>query len=98
MPKWVQHKSGQGKKWEVDAVHLESYAVKRSATSVSRFLLPIEEYALTDPLEQWETCTRDYAHITDDAMRVAFRVPPGCRFQWSEKDHDAIVIQRKVEP
>lgn len=57
MAQWVQHKSGQGRKWEVEFVAAGTYTVTPSPRSAVRFVLPMEEYVLTDPPDRWEACT-----------------------------------------
>lgn len=59
MIRWVQHKSGQGEKWEVAKEHLASYSVHRRSCRVDLLILPKEEYVLCEPGEEWEDVTAD---------------------------------------
>ena len=108
MSQWVQSKySKDAKKWEVDDLlstkgHIHYYAID------GVHVLPKEEYIPCDPPERWETCTRKMIHSVwgeTETTRSSFSVigphptphlQDGYRWNWSEKDPDALVIQRKV--
>ncbi len=114
MPKWVQHISGQGEKWELDDViwndrHSNKTWVTTPSGAIGVIELPRSEYHIVAPPEQWETCTRDAVKISvvcrkglDWCREGTFvqwvSLPPGYCWAWSEKDPDALIIQRKVQP
>lgn len=97
---WVQSKySKEAKKWEVCSEDDKYYNVKDDtwASSVLK-----SEYIPCDPPEKWEVCTRDRVGISENGIRLsmasgmAVHVSAGYRWGWSEKDPDALVIERKV--
>ncbi len=112
MPKWVRSKySEEAKKWEV---HENQYTngwywrVNSPSECPTLIDLPMDEYVLCDPQEQWQTCTRDAVRISvfckkglDWCREGTFvqwvSLPPGYCWAWSEKDPDALIIQRKVQ-
>ena len=58
MERWVQHKSGQGEKWEVIDSGYASISAKFPATGpTSQLILPKSEYVACDPPERWEDVT-----------------------------------------
>ena len=62
MSKWVQHKSGQGEKWEVDerySEHNDFYRVRQPHDSQYVLRLPISEYIECSPPEEWEDVTAE---------------------------------------
>ena len=64
--RWVQHKSGQGEKWEVrederDFPHL--WNCRDHQDNIGDLWLPKSEYVICDPPEQWEDVT-DACHQT----------------------------------
>lgn len=109
MSQWVQSKySKDAKKWEV--VHIKEahlpvawpYWKVRDEDGIFKELLK-SEYIECDPPEQWVTCTREMFFGSPGfpcgprASAPAVLHPPiGYRWVWSEKDHDALMIQWKV--
>ena len=59
MSQWVQHMSGQGEKWEVDCCLSNAvWRVHTRDTTITVFhYLPVSEYILCDPPEQWQDVT-----------------------------------------
>lgn len=105
MSQWVQYKNDpNGKKWEVEVEWDDYYAVKVISHGVLAIRnLPKDEYIPCDPPERWEVCTRDRVGLSENgAVLVAGRLPvhvsAGYRWAWSEKDPDALIIQRRVRP
>lgn len=110
MSQWVQSKySKDAKKWEVETEWQDYYSVRvRSHGILEIRSLPKDEYILVDPPEQWETCTQkdisiiSYGeksalqnHMTDTIFAMIWT---DLRWARSEKDPDAFVIQKKVQP
>jgi hypothetical protein len=64
MSQWVQHKSGQGEKWEVDEVRTfmggSVVCVKAKVPGNAHPLLPWSEYIPCDPPEEYEDVTSKY--------------------------------------
>ena len=63
MSQWVQHMSGQGEKWEVESCLSNAvWRVHTEDTTITVFhYLPVSEYTLCDPPEQWEDVTESLA-------------------------------------
>ncbi len=58
--KWVQHISGQGEKWEVDdECHYDGCwsVFKKKGRLTDHYFLPLSEYRLCEPPEEWEDVT-----------------------------------------
>lgn len=106
MSQWVQHISGQGEKWEVVHTGMKSteWAVN-DKRGIGKHYLPTSEYILCDPPEEWEVCTGDMIKIIHEQSRLLRYsnnrqfgyLDHDERWAWSEKDPEALVIQRKVK-
>jgi len=100
--KWVQHKSGQGEKWQVDSYyddHEMFWRVRTKPTIVDYvYRLPKSEYIECDPPEVWEECTREVMEISEKGslLRYGNLIPTGVfgneRWAWRG---DALVIERR---
>lgn len=107
MSKWVQSKySKDAKKWEVLDQHGGYYHIKNKG--LTNILLE-DEYVPCDPPERWETCTREVVNIQCPifSWKTHYKiclnkgggeaiVGDGLRWAWSEKDPDALVIQKRT--
>lgn len=102
MSQWVQSKySKDAKKWEVFSIRDSFYRVLTGKCGNTADL-PRDEYIECDPPEQWEVCTRDMFFGTPGFpcgpranAPAGLQLPSGCHWAWSEKDPDALVIQRR---
>lgn len=65
MEKWIQHISGQGKKWKVTYENLFSYVAKIDNTA---FTFPKSEYIPTCPPEEWEDVTTSYVEMDEKTV------------------------------
>lgn len=69
---WVQHKSGQGEKWElaiqtgIEDSHI--WAVKYPGKMLPVYF-PKSEYILCDPPEQWYDATHEFEVTKDGRMK-----------------------------
>lgn len=60
--RWVQHISGQGEKYEVERCY-EYWEVSDNRQDSWYLRLPLKEYILCDPPEEWEDVTSQvYTH------------------------------------
>ena len=63
MSQWVQHKSGQGEKWEVVDMRgmgqPDIWETVRKCPIGGAYWLPTSEFVLCDPPEQWVDVTGD---------------------------------------
>jgi len=70
MNKYVQHKSGQGEKWQVDSYYDDHEMFWRvpmkPGVADLVYRLPKSEYIECDPPEQWEECTREVVEPSKD--------------------------------
>ena len=73
MSKWVQHRSGDGEKWEVITImNGNDYWVVHNQGRNTELKLPLSEYIECSPPEAWVDVT-DYAAIfIDDCNHIRF--------------------------
>jgi len=102
--KWVQHKSGQGEKWEVDSFYDDHEMFWRvpmkPGVADLVYRLPKSEYIECDPPERWEECTREAVHVESDGSftlkegwSFMRQTPSKLRWAWHG---DALVIERRT--
>jgi hypothetical protein len=60
MKQYVQHISGQGKKWEVHTEYPDYWLVYTGLDHPVCFVYPKSEYRLCEPPEEWEDVTDEY--------------------------------------
>lgn len=93
--RYVQHISGQGRKWEIlsDCCHESEWRVK-AKTHEYYHDLPKSEYILCDPPEEWEDVTRECKHI-DGHYDVL--LDHGKRFKYIDYLHNgpAFLVERR---
>lgn len=107
MAQWVQSKyNKEAKKWEVSYETEYDYCVQ----GLLIYFLPKEDYVPCDPPERWEGCTREVVEVCENGRALNLpdptlnagkfnymgNVSSGYRWVWSEKDPDALVIERRV--
>lgn len=106
MAQWVQHKSGQGQKWEVVGTHPHNYEVLATHTAGCSHWLPKSEYVLCDPPERWENITDncEYINPLDGVARLVHDEKPvlakECRIRkvpvtQVQGSHFAFIIEKK---
>lgn len=110
MSQWVQSKySKDAKKWEVETEWQDYYSVRIMSHGILEIRsLPKDEYIIVDPPERWEPCTREDISIVNSGetsclqnhMRDTVFGILWTELRWarSEKDPNAFVIQKKVQP
>lgn len=95
---WVQSKySKDAKRWEIWSEADRHFIVKDADLHIS---LPKSEYIPCDPPERWEVCTQEAVRIDQDGifhwLSVRDIIGIEWRWAWSEKDHNALVVKRRV--
>lgn len=93
MSRWVQHISGQGQKWEVYEPHNSSklWAVNLGDARDNCAYLPVFEYVLCDPPEQWEDVTGE-CH----AIEVYPEIPLHFQGGIASSNHDVLFEKSKT--
>ena len=78
--RYVQHKSGQGEKWElahpVEMVRIYEEWSVRKKDRTGNFYLPASEYILCDPPEVWRDVTEDMADLITENSSTRFQAAP----------------------
>lgn len=96
MSKWVQHKSGQGEKWELTEEQSSTYGTVEWRVKAKEHEyfheVPKSEYVLVDPPEQWEDITGQcvwtdsnyhecYIKVTPSGDRIEAQIEPPCPYR-----------------
>lgn len=99
--KWVEHISGQGKKWEVYEEHFNAWGIFLLKPGVTDYRLPKSEYRLCDPPEQWEKVevgirgSHSGILYLKDAPHLLNFATLGEGFRWAYSGDGVIVERRK---
>lgn len=64
-PRWVQHKSGIGEKWQVTAEYPTTFDCTARPLPATSIILPKSEYVLCPPTEQWSDVTAECEFMND---------------------------------
>lgn len=106
--RYVQHLSGQGKKWKLcDAPYNTSESEQRADWMVigdtDTHYVPKSEYRLVYPPTSWEPCTHECTMQRDMRGLVlpggpVVLLPIGYRWQWwPSLPANTLIVQREVE-